>query len=240
MHPRLGAHLGQRMRDVVAVADVHELDALELAAVLADRQRVGHALAGVMRVREAVDHRDLAVLGEVLHVLLRERTDHDAVDVAAHHVGRVFDGLAHAQLDVVGVQEHRLRAELLDADLEAHARARAGLHEDHGHGAAGEHGVDLAAYLCGLQLGGEVEQRLDLNGREVVDGQEAAAGEVELGDAALDGLGHGTPSWRRLTAAVYRRAGGAWRGRRSGGGDRTHRALGPRRDHVLMPREAIR
>ena len=143
--------------------------------MLADGERVGHALAGVMVVGETVDHGDLPVLGEVLHVLLGEGADHDAVDVAAHHVGGVLDGLAHAQLDVVGAEEHRLRAELLDADLEAHPRARRGLHEDHGDGAAVEERVRLARLLLRLELGGEVEQAGDLGRGEVVDGEEAAA-----------------------------------------------------------------
>ena len=119
VHPGLGADLGERVRDVVAVADVDEPHALEAPDVLADGRRVGHAVAGVMVVDEAVDHRDLAVGGEVLDVLLGEGADHDAVDVAAHHVGGVPDGLADAQLDVGGVEEDGLGAELLDAHLEA-------------------------------------------------------------------------------------------------------------------------
>ncbi len=207
MHAGLGADLGERMRDVVAVADVDELDAGEPADVLADGQRVGHALARVVRVGEPVDHRDLTIPGEVLHVRLGEGADHDAVHVAAHHVGGVPDGLADAQLDVARIEEHRLGAELLDADLEAHARARRGLHEDHRDGAAGEHGVRLARLLRGLELGRKVEQGGDFRRREVVDGEEAAAGEVELGEPVLEGLGHGTSSRRLLTAAVWRRGG---------------------------------
>jgi len=179
-----------------------------------------------MRVGESVDHRDLAVLGEVVDVLLGEGADHDAVDVAAHHVRGVLDGLADAQLDVVGAEEHGLGAELLDADLEAHAGARAGLHEDHGDGAAGEHGMRLAALLSRLELGSEVEQRDHFGRREVVDREEAAAGEVELGDARLElPCGHAALLWRdgrRYDPAPGRRAGEA-----AAGTGRS--AFGPRR-----------
>ena len=190
LHAGLGADLGERVGDVVAVADVDELGALQVADVLADGHRVGHALARVVRVGEPVDDRDLAVAGEVLHVLLGERADHDAVAVPAHHVGGVLDGLADAELDVVGVEEDGLGAQLLDADLEAHARARAGLHEDHRHRAAGEERLRGAPLLRLLERVTEVEQRDDLGGLEVVDGEEAATGEVELGEMALGLLGH--------------------------------------------------
>ena len=219
VHAGLRADLGERVRDVVAVADVDELDVLEMAAVLADGERVGHALAGVVVVGEAVDHRDLAVLGEVLDVLLGEGADHDAVDVAAHHVGGVLDRLADAELDVVGVEEDGLGAELLDAHLEAHPGARRGLHEDHGDGAAGEQRVRDAVLLRVLELGGEVEQGDDLGRREVVDGEEAATGEVELGEVALGLLGHGTPFAGRERDPPRKRRGGG----------RTRSAPGPRR-----------
>src|SRR3712207_8251342 len=41
-------------------------DALDGAEPLADRHHVGECLAGVELVREAVDHRDLGVLGELV------------------------------------------------------------------------------------------------------------------------------------------------------------------------------
>ena len=51
----------------------------------------------------------------------------------------------------------------------------------------------LAPLLRGLELGGEVEQGRHLGGREVVDREEAAAGEVELGQVALSESRHAIP-----------------------------------------------
>ena len=45
------------MHDVVAVADVHDLLALDRAEHLLDRERVGDRLARVVEVGESVDHR---------------------------------------------------------------------------------------------------------------------------------------------------------------------------------------
>ncbi len=235
-HAGLGAHLGERVSHVVAVAGVDELDALEPAAVLADGERVGHALAGVMSIGKAVDHRHLPVLGEVVNVLLGEGADHDAVYVAAHHVGRVFDRLAHSQLDVVGAQEHGLGAELLDADLEAHPGARAGLHEDHRHGPPGEHGVRLTPFLQGLDLCGEVEQPLHGGRRQVVDGEEAAAAEAQLGDTGADRLRcHCGPLSVVMTMPSFSAAAGGAGGRRRSAARRPGR---PRRCLVRRGRDA--
>jgi len=53
-------------------------------------------------VREAVDDRDRRVLGELLHVRLLERADHDRIEVAREHVGRVLDRLTAPELEIAG------------------------------------------------------------------------------------------------------------------------------------------
>ena len=47
---------------------------------------------------QAVDHRDGGMGGEFLEVALLEDADHDRVDEARQHAGRVGDGLAAAEL----------------------------------------------------------------------------------------------------------------------------------------------
>src|SRR3712207_9113205 len=63
-------------------------------------QHVGESLAGVKLVGEAVDHRDLGMLGELVDVTLGEGADHDRDQVAREHLGRVLDRLAPAELEV--------------------------------------------------------------------------------------------------------------------------------------------
>ena len=74
----------------------------------------------------------------------------------------------------------------------------------------------------------QVEQGDDLGRLEVVDGEEAAAGEVELGEMALGLLGHGTPfaGWERDPPRKRR------------GGGRTRSAPGPRRVTQFSWRDA--
>ena len=57
LDPGQGAEDRQRAGDVVAVADVGELQALEAAEALLQRQQVGQRLAGVMGRGERVYHR---------------------------------------------------------------------------------------------------------------------------------------------------------------------------------------
>ena len=115
--------LGQRHADVVAVPDVREPDTLQPAEPFADRHDVGHCLTGMLVVGEPVDDGNGTVPRELVHVRLRERPDHDRVEVAREHDRRVANRLAPAELEVGREVEPRA-AELRDADLERHARPR--------------------------------------------------------------------------------------------------------------------
>ena len=115
---RRGHH--QRRTDVVPVAEVHNAHAFEPAEPLSDREHVGERLAGVGFVGEAVDHRDLRVLGQLLDVVLRERADHDCVGIARQDARRVGDGFAPAELRIGRIQHDALPAELAHGDVEGH------------------------------------------------------------------------------------------------------------------------
>ena len=72
----------QRAGDVVAVADVGEAQAGEVAEALAQGEQVGERLAGVVERGQRVDDRDLGLGGQLGDVLVRAGADHDRVDVA--------------------------------------------------------------------------------------------------------------------------------------------------------------
>jgi hypothetical protein len=151
-----------------------ELEPLEPAAPLAQREVVGERLAGVQQVGEAVDHRHRAVPREVEDVLVREDARHDPVHVARQHARRVGDRLAAVQLDVVAAQEQRAPAQLVHPDLERHAGARGRLLEDHRQRLAGEgRGVRVRRRLDRGRL---LEQQLDLVARPVLEREEVFLG----------------------------------------------------------------
>ncbi len=94
MQAHLGAAHHQAVAHVVTgVAEVDEVDALQLAEVLPDGEEVGQDLGGVELVGQAVPHRHPGVVGQVLHDLLAVAAVLDAVKHAAQHPGGVGDGL---------------------------------------------------------------------------------------------------------------------------------------------------
>lgn len=164
----------QRAGDVVAVADVGEPQALELAEALAHRQQVGERLAGMVQRGQPVDHRHLRRLGQPRDGLVGAGADHDRVDVAGEDAGGVANRLAARELHLIAAEDDRVRAQLGDPDLEADPRPRRGLLEDEGDAAAGER-IGVGAPLAPrFQLRRSVEQLAQLEGPELFTGEEVA------------------------------------------------------------------
>ena len=136
----------------------------------AQREQVGERLAGVLAVRERVDHGDARVRGQLHDRRVGEGARRDGVDVAAEHARHVLHGLALAHADLVPAEVDRAPAEVHHRQLEAHAGAQRGLLEDERQGAAAE------ALRRGGRLEGEgaVEEGAELGGGEVGDGEEVA------------------------------------------------------------------
>ena len=81
----VGAGDHQRLCDVIAIADVSQLQAIRLAEVFGNRENIGHRLTGVVVVGQAIDHGHGCVLGERRHRLVVERPDLHGV----HHAVRL-------------------------------------------------------------------------------------------------------------------------------------------------------
>jgi hypothetical protein len=76
-----------------------------------------------------------------------EGAGHDPVAHPGEDAGHVLHRLAAVEADFFVTQDQPLAAELGHGDGEAHARAQAGLLEDHREGFAGEEGVVAAGLL---------------------------------------------------------------------------------------------
>ena len=103
------------MRDVVPVPDVDHFAPVDLAHSLEHRERVGHYLARVVVVGQAVDDRRRRVFGEFQDVGVREEARHDDVVVAGDDAGDVLGGLALSELDGVRAEVDGVAAELVKA-----------------------------------------------------------------------------------------------------------------------------
>src|SRR5262249_7666412 len=161
--------------DVVAVAEVDDLEPCEATEALPDGHHVGECLTRMRTVGEAVDDGDRRVRRELLDVGLRERADHDRVEVTGEHDRGVLDRLAAAELEIARREVETRPAELVDPDLEGDAGPGRGLLEDHPERAAGEEPGLLAGALLPRQVVGEVEHLEQLLGAPVRDPGERPA-----------------------------------------------------------------
>src|SRR5690348_5577433 len=123
----------------------------------------------MQQVGEPVDDGNVGVLGQLLDVLMSERANHDAVDVARQHARGVGDRLPASELPVARREEERVSAQLKRPDLERDARARRRLHEDHGERLSGER---LLVVRAASHAFGEHEQRVELVASGVGNGEE--------------------------------------------------------------------
>jgi len=153
--------------------------------VLDEGEDVRQYLAGMVFVGEPVDHRNARMRGEALDQVLAERADHHDVDHPRDHARHVLDRLAARELRVVPVQVDRDAAELVHAGLERHARARAGLLENHRERSVAQRLVDLVALEAVLDPTRAREQVVELLPVEVAELQEVL------------GRGHGIKRHRR-------------------------------------------
>jgi len=123
-HPEVGGPHHQAGGDVVAVAHEDEVQPFQAVEFLQDRQQVGHGLAGMVVIGQAVDDRHGTPACQLQNVLVREGARHDAVHIAAQHARDVCDALALAQPDLLRAEVQRVAAEMLHRHLEADARAQ--------------------------------------------------------------------------------------------------------------------
>ena len=79
---------------------------------LLERHDVGDDLAGMRPIGQSVDDGHRGMVGVLGQRLVLVGADHDGIDVARDHLGRVRDGLAAADLQVGLVEGQRLPAEL--------------------------------------------------------------------------------------------------------------------------------
>src|SRR6266511_149904 len=167
------ARLQQRMGDVVAsVADECKPPLFEIPERLPHRQDVGERLARVVLVRERVDHRHRSPLCERLDRLLRERADHDRIDVAGQRTGGVGDRLAPSELELLWRERDRRGAEPRRSRGEGNPGPRRRLFED-----AGDRPPSQFVFATGLVIlhrRGEVQELREPVRRQIRDAREVA------------------------------------------------------------------
>ena len=164
--------LDQRMADVVAVADEGDLDTGEAAELLLEGQDVRERLAGMVLVRQRIDHRDRRRCGQLLDRRLREGADGDGIEIQRQRARGVADRLATTHLELIGPEHDRQHAEHPGRRLEADPCPGRWLVEDHPEPTAGQAVPERVRVP--LEPPGQVQQRAQLPGIEFVKREEVA------------------------------------------------------------------
>ena len=84
----------------------------------------------MVKVRQAVNHRDRAVCGEAFNNLVAKGANDEAVQVARHDTRSVANTFAAADLSVLRIQDHREAAEFIYADFKGNPCAGAALEKE--------------------------------------------------------------------------------------------------------------
>ena len=116
-------------------------------------------------ISQTVDDRNRAVVCQILYFLLLVGADHNAIQIAAQHTGRVLYRLA--DLKVAIGQEQCLTAQLIHAGLERNTGTGGGLLEDHAKALAFQMTMGNVVLFLILELIRQIEQTDDLLGGAV-------------------------------------------------------------------------
>ena len=168
MHAELRTYDHVGIRHVVTgVTHIHQLLALQVTAVLPNRQHISEHLRRVELVRQAIPDRHVTVLRELLHEILAEAAVLDAVVHTAQHACGIRDRLLAADLRTGRSEVGRAHAEVGRRHLEGAARSRRVLLEDQGNVFARKARLVQAlsrlrtGLLLRLQTGSHIEEIID-------------------------------------------------------------------------------
>jgi hypothetical protein len=172
MNAEASGEIHQGMADVVAVADVGQLETAQHAKTLLKGKEISERLAGMEFVGKGVDHRNAGVGGHLFENALRVDAGDDAVDPAveiARDIGDRF-ALAERGRGLRVIEEDHGSAHALNADIEGDAGAERGLLENQGDEfAVQRRGVTDRA---GLDIGREVKELTGVRGTPFGSGEE--------------------------------------------------------------------
>ena len=133
---------------------------------------VGEDLAGVIFIRQAIDHRHARMCGEAFDDRLLERADHHDVDHPGDHARQVLDRLAARKLRIAAIQVDRDAAQLIHSRFERDARARRCLFEHHRKRSVAQRLIDLVTLETLLYPTRALEQPEEFVERNILELQE--------------------------------------------------------------------
>jgi len=172
VHAETRGQIDERVADVVAIADVRELEAAKIAESFGEREIVGECLARMEFIRERVDDRNVRVSRQIFENFLLVDAGNDALDPAVEIAGDIGDGFACAEagLGLGVVEKDDVAAHALNAHVECDASAKGRLFENEGDEFSGERGS--VADRASFDVGGELQEIACMRGAPFGAGEE--------------------------------------------------------------------
>ena len=162
VHPGFQRPHNQAAAHIVAVADVGHFQPFQAALVLAHGHQIRQHLAGVRRIGHPVDDGNPGIAGKIVHFLLIEGADHQAVDISRQRAGRILHRFAAEHLQVPGGEEQCMPAQLVHARFKGHAGTGADFLKNHAQGFPLQARVGNVVLHLVFQLVGRIEDVVDL------------------------------------------------------------------------------
>ena len=126
------------MAHIVAVTDISEVQAAQIAEALLEGQEIGESLAWMFQIAECIDHwhsRVFRHLGDgVMRVSAKDNESHPPFEIARH----VGEGLAFTERGLRLIDEDALPPRVLIAASKVSAGAQRGFFKEHDHLLASE------------------------------------------------------------------------------------------------------
>ena len=168
MQPHFGTAHHQAVAHIVAgIAHVSKVDALQLAEMLTDGQKIGQDLGGVELVGKAVPHAHAGILGQLLYDLLPVAAVLDAVKHTAQHTRGIGNALLFADLAAAGVKIGGLHSQIMRSHLKGAAGAGAGFFKNQRNVFAPQGIVGNAGLLFCLEIRSKIQHCPDLLGGKI-------------------------------------------------------------------------
>mgnify|MGYP007034008736 CR=1 FL=1 len=137
-------------------------------AMFDQRLQIGHDLARMRPVGQAVDHRHARIVRQFLDLGVIVGADHDRIDHPAKHAGGIGNRFPASDLGCPRIHDQRRSAQLTHRHVERDAGAGAVLFKDHRQHAVLERGVGIDPALCTTRPRGLARDRIVQNCGEPV------------------------------------------------------------------------
>src|SRR5262249_5965993 len=161
------------MRDVIAIANISQLQTLEVSKLLFQREVVSHRLARVLKVAQRINDGHRRVFRKFFYGSMRKRSQHNQVYPAFQVMRNVTQTLSCINARLGLVDKERDTAETSHSGFEREPGPQRRLLKKHGQLFALESAAKISR--ARLDPGGQIQQRFQFAGREIARRNEVAA-----------------------------------------------------------------